>query len=104
MKAKLSSRKLWVAIGSVVSILIAEFCGVNVSPEAIAGVAFLAATYIFGQGLVDKSVVSEQVKVAGDTGRLQMELYARNLEQQLEELMAPSQILPTARVWISRLN
>ena len=90
MKAKLASRKLWVAIGSVLAILIAEFTGVNVSPEAIAGVAFLAATYIFGQGLVDKSVVSEQVKVAGDTGRLQMELYARNLEQQLEEIMAPS--------------
>ena len=90
MKAKLASRKLWVAIGSVLAILIAEFTGVNVSPEAIAGVAFLAATYIFGQGLVDKSVVSEQVKVAGDTGRLQMELYARNLESQLEEIMAPA--------------
>ena len=88
MKAKLASRKLWVAIGSVVSILIAELFGVNVSPEAIAGVAFLAGTYIFGQGLVDKSVVTEQVKVAGDTGRLQMELYARNLETQLEEIMA----------------
>ena len=89
MKAKLSSRKLWVAIGSVVSILIAELLGVQISPEAIAGVAFLAGTYIFGQGLVDKNVVTEQVKVAGDTGRLQMELYARNLETQLEEIMNP---------------
>ena len=87
MKAKLSSRKLWVAIGSVIALLVAEFTGVSVSPEAIAGVAFLAATYIFGQGLVDKSVVTEQVKVAGDTGRLQMELYARNLESQLEQIM-----------------
>jgi len=89
MKAKLTSRKLWVAIGSVFSILIAELFGVSVSPEALAGIAFLAGTYILGQGLVDKSVVTEQVKVAGDTGRLQMELYARNLETQLEEIMAP---------------
>ena len=90
MKAKLSSRKLWVAIGSVVAILIAEFTGVAVSPEAIAGVAFLAATYIFGQGLVDKSVVTEQVKVAGDVGRIQVEAYARNLEAQLENIMEPA--------------
>ena len=89
MTSKLKSRKLWVAIGSVVSILIMEFAGVSVSPEAIAGVAFLAATYIFGQGLVDKSVVSEQVRVAGDAGKLQLQLYARNLEQELEKLMAP---------------
>ena len=91
MKAKLTSRKLWLAVGAVVSLLIAEFTGVSVSPEAIAGVAFLVGTYILGQGLVDKSVVTEQVKVAGDTGRLQMELYARNLESQLEEIMAPAQ-------------
>ena len=91
MTSKLKSRKLWVAIGSVVAILIAEFTGVNVSPEAIAGVAFLAATYIFGQGLVDKSVVSEQVRVAGDAGKLQLQLYARNLEQELEKLMAPAE-------------
>ena len=91
MKAKLASRKLWIAIGTVVAILIAEFTGISVSPEAIAGVAFLAATYIFGQGLVDKSVVSEQVKVAGDVGRIQVEAYARNLEAQLEQIMAPAQ-------------
>ncbi len=92
MKAKLASRKLWVAIGSVVSILIAELLGVQISPEAIAGVAFLAATYIFGQGLVDRSVVTEQVKVAGDVGRLQVEGYARNLEAQLEQIMEPAEL------------
>jgi len=89
MKAKLTSRKLWLSIGAVVSLLIAEFFGVQVSPEAIAGIAFLVGTYVLGQGLVDKSVITEQVKVAGDTGRLQMELYARNLETQLEQIMNP---------------
>ena len=47
----------------------------------------MGATYMFGQGIVDKAVVTEQVKVAGDTGRLQLELYAKNLEAQLTKLM-----------------
>jgi len=75
-----------------VSLLIAEFTGVQVSPEAIAGIAFLAGTYILGQGLVDKSVVTEQVKVAGDVGRIQVEGYARQLEAQLEQIMAPAEL------------
>ena len=91
MQSKLKSRKLWIAIGAVAAILIAEFTGVVISPEAIAGVAFLVGTYIFGQGLVDKSVVSEQVKVAGDAGKLQLQLYARNLEQELAALMTPAE-------------
>jgi len=87
MKAKLSSRKLWIAIGTVGSVLIASFFGVDVDPEALAAIAFIVGTYIFGQGLVDKSVVTEQVKVAGDVGRIQVEQYARNLEQQLAQVL-----------------
>ncbi len=95
MNQKLKSRKLWIAIGSVVSILIAEFFGVQVSPEAIAGIAFLAGTYILGQGLVDKSVITKQVEVAGDAGKLQLQLYVRRLEEQLEvifDMNAPQDV------------
>ena len=81
--SRLKSRKLWIAIGSVASIFIAEQWGVNVSPEAIAGVVIVAVGYIFGQGIVDKNVVTEQVKAAGDVGKAQLEAYARNLETQL---------------------
>ena len=88
MNDKLKSRKLWVALGSVASILIAEFFGATVSPEAIAGVAVLATSYIFGQGIVDKSVASETVRVQGDVARLQVELYARNLEKELAKFAA----------------
>ena len=84
---RLASRKFWVAIGIIVSTLVAEFAGVQVSPEAIAAVVLMGATYVFGQGIVDKSVVTEQIKVAGDTGRLQLELYAKNLEEQLTKTM-----------------
>ncbi len=84
---KLKSRKLWIALGSVISILIAEYFGVDVEPQAIAGLAVVASTYIVGQSLVDKGVGAEQVKVAGDVGRAQLELYARNLEAQLTEMM-----------------
>ena len=89
---KLKSRKLWIAIGGVGSILIASFFGVQVDPEALGAIAFIIGTYVFGQALVDKDVVAKQVDVAGDAGKLQLQLYARNLEQQLTDLMAPSQI------------
>ena len=89
---KLKSRKLWIAIGGVASILIAAYSGVEIDPEALAGLAFIVGTYVFGQALVDKDVVAEQVKVAGDAGKLQLQLYARNLEQELAAVMAPSQI------------
>ena len=92
MKEKLQSRKLWIAIGGVISILILEFSGVAVAPEAIAGLAAILATYVFGQSLVDRNVVAEQVKVQGDAGKLQLQLYARNLEQELEKLMAPAEL------------
>jgi hypothetical protein len=85
---KLKSRKLWVALGTAASIVIAEQYGVDVQPEAIAGIVIVAISYIFGQGIVDKSVISEQVKVAGDVGKVQLELYARNLEKQLAGLTA----------------
>ena len=37
---------------------------------------------------VDKNVVKAQVQGAMDTGKLQLELYARNLEQELEKVTA----------------
>ena len=84
--SKFKSRKFWIAIGTVFSIAIAEATGYDVSPEAIAGIILVVSTYIVGQGIVDKSVVTAQVQVAGDIGRAQLELYARNLEEQLKSV------------------
>ena len=90
MKVKLASRKLWVTIATGVGIVLAQAFGVALEPELIAGVVLLASSYIFGQGIVDKGVGTEQVKVAGDVGRIQVEAYARNLEAQLENIMEPA--------------
>ena len=88
MSAKFKSRKFWIAVGTVFSIAISEWLGVDVAPEAIAGLVVAASSYMFAQGIVDKGVVSKQVAVAGDTARLQMQLYITNLEAQLEDLVS----------------
>ena len=92
---KLRSRKLWIAVGSVISILLAEFFGVNVSPETIAGIIVMASSYVFAQGIVDKSVVTAQVKATADIGRIQVEMYAKQLEEQLQMLVSESVIEPS---------
>ena len=88
---KLKSRKFWLVIGAAVSLVLAESFDVQVNPEAIAGLAFIIGTYVFGQGMVDKAVVTKQVEIAGDVGRAQLELYARNLETQLAAVTAQIQ-------------
>lgn len=87
MLSKLKSRKLWVAVGTVVSILAADLFGIEIAPEAIAGLAVIVATYLGGQSFIDKSVVTAQVANAGDIARAQVENYARNLEAELEKLV-----------------
>ena len=84
MMSKFKSRKFWIAVGTVFSFAIAEATGYDVSPETIAGIILVVSSYIIGQGLVDKSVVTAQVIGATDVGRAQLELYARNLEEQLK--------------------
>ena len=89
---KMKSRKLWVTIATGVGVVLAQAFGVALEPEVIAGVVLLASSYIFGQGIVDKGVTTEQVKVAGDVGRIQVEAYARNLEAQLQQYMEPAPV------------
>ena len=95
--SKLKSRKFWMAVGAAVSLLIAEAFGVDVDPEAIGAIALIVGTYVIGQGMVDKSVVAKQVEVAGDVGRAQLELYARNLEDQLKEVARQAEIMEAAQ-------
>ena len=94
--SKFRSRKFWIAIGTVFSIAIAEATGYDVSPEAIAGIILVVSTYIVGQGIVDKSVVTAQVIAASDVGRAQLELYARNLEEQLKTVVNDLEIQKVA--------
>ena len=86
--SKFKSRKFWIAVGTVFSIALAEGLGVSVTPEAIAGIVVLVTGYLFAQGNVDKGFVVEQIKVQGDVGRAQVTQYAKQLEQELEKVMA----------------
>lgn len=88
---KFKSRKFWLAVGTVFSIAIAELTGYDLDPATIAGIIVVISTYIVGQGIVDKSVTTEQVKVAGDIGRAQLEMYAKNLEEQLKAVVGQLQ-------------
>ncbi len=79
---KFKSRKFWLAVGTVFATAIAAATGVDIDPAALAGIIVVISTYIGSQAIVDKSVGAEQVKGAFDTGRLQLELYAKQLEEQ----------------------
>lgn len=85
---RLKSRKLWVTVGSVISLVLAEQFGIDVAPEAIVGLAGIVLSYNLGQGWVDKTVAQEEIRVAGDVGRANAIAYARSLEAQLSEIGA----------------
>ena len=55
MKDKLKSRKLWVAIGGVLTVLATEWAGVSqeMSEQIIGAVIVIVPAYIGGQGIVD---------------------------------------------------
>ncbi len=89
---RFKSRKFWLTIAAAVSLVLAETFDIHVAPEAIAGLAFIVGTYVFGQGMVDKSVVTAQVNGALDVGKAQLELYARQLEEQLKNMTAELEI------------
>lgn len=69
------------------SLAIAELTGIEIDPATIGGIIVVISTYIVGQGLVDKSVVTAQVAAASDIGRAQVEQYAKNLEDQLTAVL-----------------
>ena len=91
---KLKSRKFLITVATGIGIVLAQAFGVALDPEVIAGIVLLASSYVFGQGIVDKGVGSEQVKAQGDAEKLQLTLYARNLEAQLTSLMEPAPAAP----------
>ena len=85
---KFKSRKFWVMVGAVGSLIVAEFTGVTVEPEAIAGLGIILSSWFISQGIVDKAKVTEETRVAGDITKANAIMYARNLEQQLERITA----------------
>ena len=86
MAEKLKSRKLWVTVGTLVSVFVAQAFDVEIDPAAIVGLAGVIITYIFGQSWVDKNATTAAVTGELDLARAQLLAYARQLEAQLAEL------------------
>ena len=64
MKEKLKSRKLWVAIGGLISVFAVEWANTSadLADKIIGAIIVIVPSYIGGQGLVDavKEYVSSQ--------------------------------------------
>ena len=55
MKQKLKSRKLWVALGGLLTVVATEWIGVGpeIAEKVIGAVVAITCAYVGGQGLVD---------------------------------------------------
>ena len=84
---KLKSRKLWIAIGGALSVLLTELFGIDIAPEAIGGLVLIVGSYIFGQGWVDKKQVEAEVQAFGQEAYVELVRYARGLEVKLAEVV-----------------
>lgn len=88
MPEAIKSRKFWVTIGSIVSVLASQYFGVEIDPAAIVGLAGIVLSYNVGQGWVDKSVAQAEIAAVSDFSKQQAIAYARSLEARLAELQA----------------
>lgn len=69
IKRKLTSRKLWAAVGSFVSLLIVAVGGTEESAAQVTALIMAGATviaYIIGEGMIDKENVGSTVTVTVD--------------------------------------
>lgn len=68
LKQKLSSRKLWAAIGAVVLTMVTALFGENLTPELVDALRVAVGgliAYIFGEGAVDIArIIAEAIQAA----------------------------------------
>jgi len=50
---KLGSRKLWVAVCSLLLVIITDVAGVDISPEIYWAIVGIVSSYLLGQSIVD---------------------------------------------------
>lgn len=86
MSDKLKSRKFWFSISAAVSVFIAEYFGIEISPEALTALAGIVLSYNFGQGWVDKTVAKAEIEGAADFTKQNAIAYARQLEAELAKV------------------
>jgi len=83
---KLKSRKFWVMMGSVAALLIAEFTGYQVDPQALASLGAIVVVWLGGQSYIDKGKVIEETRAVADLSKVQAIAYARQLEEELARI------------------
>lgn len=69
IKRKLTSRKLWAAVGSFVSLLIVAVGGTEAAAAQVTALIMAGATviaYIIGEGMIDKENAGSTVTVTVD--------------------------------------
>lgn len=98
---RFKSRKFWLAVGTVFATAIAAATGIDIDPAALAGIIVVISTYIGSQAIVDKSVGQAQVQGAFDTGKLQLELYAKQLEAQFTEVTQELEVMKAAATLVA---
>lgn len=57
---RLKSRKLWVTLAGLFTVLLNELLGLQIAPEVLASGAAMASAYVLGQGWVDSSAAKAQ--------------------------------------------
>lgn len=83
---KLSSRKFWVAIVTLISSLALIFFDLEVPTEPLLGAAAILVTYLFGQSWVDKTDIEARGEIVKNESLLQAQQYIAYLESQLAEV------------------
>jgi len=61
MRNPFTSRKFLVAVGTIVSIMLSEYYGMDIDPKVVGGMVFAAAAYIAGEAAVDWKAVKERI-------------------------------------------
>ena len=86
MLEKLKSRKFIMAATTFVSVFLSEAFGVEMAPEAIAGLVLITATYVFGEGMVDRKAVEASAREMQVDALATAAIVNQQLEQRLAEV------------------
>jgi uncharacterized membrane protein (DUF441 family) len=82
---RLSSRKLWIAVGGAAIVALAEQFGVELDPEQVITFGSIIVAYITGQAIVDKNKVQAEVDASVAGLKLEANAIISALNARLQE-------------------
>lgn len=93
---RLKSRKFLLAIATVLGLVLQAVVGLDLEPEAIAGLVVIALGWIGVEGVIDKAGITAVAAQEADEAKQAMGLYIAQMEQRLASLMASVGMQPGA--------